>query len=109
MKALRRFSPALLACAITLLRPGSLLACVVCFGDTNSAMVKGANAGILILLGVVGIVLGSIVGVTLFWIHRARLYQRKALISEVMASAQGRFRAQFSASNGKLVVADAEG
>ncbi len=109
MKALRRFTLALMACATTLLSPGSLLACAVCFGDPNSDMVKGANAGILILLGVVVTVLGSIVGVTLFWIRRARLYQQKALVSEVMASSQGRFQARFSASNGKLVVADTEG
>lgn len=37
--------------------PGFAQACSVCFGDPNSQMAKGVNAGVLVLLGVVGVVL----------------------------------------------------
>ena len=47
-------------------------ACAVCFGEPNSAMVKGAEAGILVLLGVIGSLLLSIIGVTVFWAYRAK-------------------------------------
>lgn len=50
----------------------SVMACAVCFGDPNSNMVKGASAGIFVLLGVIISVLMSIVAVTLFWARRAR-------------------------------------
>jgi hypothetical protein len=79
-----RFCSALLAFGVILFGSEALLACAVCFGDPNSDMVKGANAGILILLGVVVTVLGAIVGVTLFWIRRARLLKR--VTPEEMAS-----------------------
>ena len=51
---------------------GEGMACAVCFGDPNSAMVKGAEAGIVVLLGVIGTLLLSIVGVIVFWAHRAK-------------------------------------
>jgi uncharacterized membrane protein YozB (DUF420 family) len=34
-----------------------VLACAVCFGDPNSAQVRGQNAGIFTLLGVITVVL----------------------------------------------------
>ena len=39
-----------------LLTPAIAAACPVCFGDPNSAMVKGTNNGIFFLLGVIGFV-----------------------------------------------------
>ena len=61
---------------LLLLSPTGAMACAVCFGDPDSAMGRGATAGILLLLGVIGTVLLSIIGVTLFWVHRARQLQR---------------------------------
>lgn len=51
---------------------GEAIACAVCFGDPNSAMAKGATAGILVLLGVIGTLLLSIIGVIVFWSLRAK-------------------------------------
>jgi hypothetical protein len=53
-------------------------ACAVCFGDPNSSMTHGAKAGVAVLLGVVGVVLCGIGGVTFYWIRRARLLQVQA-------------------------------
>lgn len=52
-----------------------VLACSVCIGDPNSSLSQGTRAGILILLGIIFFILTSIVGVTLFWIRRARSLQ----------------------------------
>lgn len=41
------------------LHPASLFACAACYGASDSAMAKGMNWGILSLLGVVVMVLGS--------------------------------------------------
>ena len=47
--------PPLIA-AFLLFIPTLASACPVCFGDPNSAMVKGTNNGIFFLLGVIGFV-----------------------------------------------------
>ena len=47
------------------------LACSVCFGDPSSAMNQGAQAGMLVLLGVVGVVLSGLASLFLFWMRRA--------------------------------------
>ena len=78
MSSLRYLIAALLAWAAILSCSGAAQACAVCFGDPDSATTQGARAGILILLGVVGTVLTWIVGVTLFWIRRAR--RRSAMV-----------------------------
>ena len=46
-------------------------ACPVCFGDPDSAMVQSAGTGILVLLGCIAFVLGSIVTIGGCWIVRA--------------------------------------
>lgn len=51
-------------------------ACSVCFGDPDSAMAKGAAAGVVLLAGVAGFVLSAVAGTGLFWIHRARVLRR---------------------------------
>ena len=45
-----------LLASIVALLPTIASACPVCFGDPNSAMVKGTNNGIFFLLGVIGFV-----------------------------------------------------
>ena len=52
------------------------LACAICFGDPESQMTKGAVAGILVLVGVVGSVLGGILAVSFTWIARARKLEK---------------------------------
>lgn len=47
-------------------------ACAVCFGDPNSLMSQGIKSGVLVLIGVVGLILGTILGVTFTWVRRAR-------------------------------------
>lgn len=98
MKRILRLCTALGA---ALCAPEAAQACAVCFGDPNSAMVKGVNAGILVLLGIIGCVLLSIAGVALFWACRARQCR--------LAAQRKRFSAAFpGAGNGALAAADAE-
>ena len=47
-------------------------ACPVCFGDPESDMVKGAEAGVVFMLCVVYSLLLGFMGVTTFWLIRAR-------------------------------------
>ena len=46
-----------LICLATISSAQTALACSVCYGDPNSPMTKGVEAGVLVLLGVVGTVL----------------------------------------------------
>ena len=64
-------SLALLVCLAALLTAQPVLACSVCYGDPNSAMTQGTQAGVLVLLGVVGVVLTGFGSLLLFWIRRA--------------------------------------
>ena len=66
-----RVSLALLVCMVALLTAQPVLACSVCYGDPSSAMTQGAQAGVLVLLGVVGVVLMGLASVLLFWMRRA--------------------------------------
>ena len=52
--------------------PAALWACTVCYGDPNSLQVKGAEAGVLFLLGVIVTVLLAFAGMILFWVVRAK-------------------------------------
>ena len=51
-------------------------ACTVCYGDPNSLQVKGAEAGVLVLMGVICTVLLAIAGSILFFFLRARRISR---------------------------------
>jgi hypothetical protein len=62
---------AIVACLGVLLSAQSVLACSVCYGDPNSAMTQGAKAGVLVLLGVVGVVLMGLASLLIFWMRRA--------------------------------------
>ena len=50
-------------------------ACSVCFGDPNSNLTKGAVAGVLLLLGVIGFVLVWIGIVIVAWSRRAKKWK----------------------------------
>jgi hypothetical protein len=41
-------------------KPATLLACAACYGQSDSALARGMNWGILTLLGVVALVLGTL-------------------------------------------------
>ena len=47
------------------------LACSVCAGDPNAPLSQGAQAGMLVLLGVIGAVLTGIASLFIFWMRRA--------------------------------------
>ena len=47
------------------------LACSVCAGDPNSALSQGAQAGMLVLLGVIAVILTGLASLFLFWMRRA--------------------------------------
>ena len=68
---LTRIRLTILACLGVLLSAAPALACSVCYGDPNSAMVQGAKAGVLVLLGVVGVVLTGVASLLIFWMRRA--------------------------------------
>jgi Mn2+/Fe2+ NRAMP family transporter len=55
-------------------------ACSVCFGDPNSPMTHGAKAGVAVLLGIVGAVLGGILAVAFYWMRRAKLLRVQAAL-----------------------------
>ncbi|MCB0406311.1 MAG: hypothetical protein KDD51_16135 [Bdellovibrionales bacterium] len=50
----------------------SALACAVCFGAKDSAMVQGANAGIGFLLAIICVVLVAFASLFIVWIRRAQ-------------------------------------
>ncbi len=70
-KRLASMSLAILVCLGALLSAQPALACSVCYGDPNSAMSQGAQAGVIVLLGVVGVVLTGLTSLLLFWMRRA--------------------------------------
>ncbi len=70
-KRLASMSLAILVCLAALLTAQPVLACSVCYGDPNSAMTHGAQAGVIVLLSVVGVVLTGLASLLLFWVRRA--------------------------------------
>ena len=51
-------------------------ACAVCVGgDPNAALNQGLDAGVLVLLGVIGVVLLGFCSLFLFWMRRAALLE----------------------------------
>ena len=64
-------SLALLTGLVALLSAQPAPACSVCAGDPNSALSQGAQAGMLVLLGVVGAVLVGLASLIIFWMRRA--------------------------------------
>jgi hypothetical protein len=55
------------------------LACSVCFGgDPNDSMAQGVQAGILVLLGVLGTVLTGLASMLIFWMRRAAHLEAQA-------------------------------
>ena len=74
---------------MSVLAQSLFFACSVCFGDPNSSLTQGAKAGIVFLLVIVGMVLGAIVGIALYWAHRARMLEAAQSGMESAVGAQG--------------------
>ncbi len=73
------------------------LACSVCFGDPSSSMNQGVQAGMLVLLGVVCVVLTGLASLLLFWVRRAAHLEAQVEEVEVASQAAPRaLRAPFS-------------
>ena len=70
-KPLVNLALAILMALVTLSSAQPALACSVCFGDPNSSMTQGVQAGMLVLLGVVGVVLTLLAALVIFWMRRA--------------------------------------
>jgi len=49
-----------------------LFPCAVCYGAIDDPMANGMNNAILFLLGVIGFILLSIIGTTLYFYNRAK-------------------------------------
>jgi hypothetical protein len=75
----RRIEGGLLAVLLCLTALGiaqPALACPVCFGDPSSSMGQGVQAGVWVLLGVVGAVLAGLLALVIFWMRRAASLKR---------------------------------
>ncbi len=71
-KRLVNMALAILIGLASLLIAQPALACSVCFGgDPSSSMNQGVQAGVLVLLGVIGVVLMGFASLFLFWMRRA--------------------------------------
>jgi hypothetical protein len=62
---------------------GTVLACAACYGASDSPMAKGMNAGIFVLLGVIGAVL---CGAATFFVFLARRASSVAKTQENLKS-----------------------
>ncbi len=74
------------------------LACSVCYGgDPSSSLNQGLQAGVLVLLGVIGVVLTGLASLLLFWVRRAaQLEARVGAVEEVSPAVPGTSRAPLS-------------
>ena len=52
----------------------TVLACSVCFGQSDSPLAQGTNMAIFFMLGVTGIMLASFAGFFVYLIRRKRLF-----------------------------------
>jgi hypothetical protein len=62
--------------------PSSVMACAACFGQSDSDMAKGLNAGIFLLFGIVACVLGGFVAL---FIYMARRSARVHALADALA------------------------
>jgi len=69
----RRARAFLAVMVAAMLVPRPALACPVCFGQNDSAMAVAMNAGVLMMLGVVVVMLGAFASFIFYLARRARL------------------------------------
>ncbi len=53
-----------------------LIACAVCFGQSDSPMAWGTNMGIFLMLGVTGFMLAAFAGFFIYLMRRAQMFER---------------------------------
>ena len=58
--------------SIIILLSSVVLPCAVCYGALNDPMANGMNNAILFLLGVIGFLLLSIIGTTVYFNYRTK-------------------------------------
>ena len=63
--------------------PLSAAACATCFGQTDSPMAKGMNAGIFLLLGIIGTVLVGVAAFFLYLVKRSAAHPGPAVSTEI--------------------------
>ena len=68
----RALLAAVLAAGFAALAPAAARACAVCFGAADTGMTEGMNAGILALLGFVGLVQVGFIALFLRFRHRSK-------------------------------------
>jgi hypothetical protein len=69
--SVHKLATTFLICLAAISSAQAAMACSVCYGDPNSPITKGVEAGVLVLLGVVGTVLFGLASLLLFWVRRA--------------------------------------
>ncbi len=72
--------------------PRAVVACTVCFGQSDSPMAKATNMGIFLMLGVVAVVLGSFASFFIYLIRRAHLVE-SGTVAPAGATAHAEFEA----------------
>ena len=60
-----------LICLASISSAPTAMACSVCYGDPNSPLTKGVDAGVLVLLAFVGVILLLLASLLVFWTRRA--------------------------------------
>jgi len=75
-----------LSCAVAALWSKSAVACTVCYGDSEAAIIQGAEQATLLMVGVTYLLLGG--GATTFVVLRRRARRSVADANQV-ASSQG--------------------
>ncbi|HLP77089.1 MAG TPA: hypothetical protein VK327_09235 [Candidatus Paceibacterota bacterium] len=75
-----------LAALLAAISPARLLACAVCYGESDAPMARGVTWGILALAGIIGCVLS---GVVVFFVHVKR---KSSALEELNSQAESEQR-----------------
>jgi hypothetical protein len=84
---MRKVRKTILAAAMAALSPSPLFACAACYGRSDDPLAHGINWGIFTLLGIVGLMLGTIATFFVFLIRREAA-QAKKLMEENLSGAE---------------------
>ena len=72
--------------SLFLAAPRAALACPVCFGQSDSPMASATNAGIWLMLGVVGVMLSAFAS---FFIYLSRRMKRLERVAQTGVASEG--------------------
>ncbi|HEY3900194.1 MAG TPA: hypothetical protein VGM54_16415 [Chthoniobacter sp.] len=80
----------ILAAALPALLPATADACAACMGDVNSKFAPATNDAIFLMLGLIGLMLGTFVGCAFYLFKRARApLPPHAEVAQSMTSDEG--------------------